>query len=125
MSMSALIPSIVALALVLTYLCRATPFLPLSLATALVWLSLLIYVLIGGDANLDIGDTWVQALAFSLGLMVFVPLLLQTYTDIKHESSSWRKEGLLGKTQSYSVFERKPGKKESTSDDRQVAYKQN
>jgi len=123
MSMTAIFGIVAGIAVLLTFLARNTHDILLRIGASLCWLAMLVYLLVGGDATLDIGETWVQVLAFALFVMIVVPLLWQIRTETKREASYRDK---LGRTQSitYSAFERKPKNKKPTSAERQTAYRE-
>ena len=114
MSMSVLFCSILVAGIALTILARNTHDILLRIGASLCWLALLIYLLIGGDATLDMGNNWIRVLAFAFLVMVVVPLTWQMKTDIRHEASVRGEGGLTGQSQSYTAFEKKPKKKKFT-----------
>lgn len=124
MSMSTWFAVVGALALVLTYLSRRTHDLLLRIGTSLCWLAMLVYLLVGGDANLSISNPWIQVLALGLLVMVIVPLTWQMKSDISHERQTRGKLGYPGaETESYTTWG-PTGKKKPTALERQAEYKE-
>ena len=88
MSLTALFLGIMVTALVVTFLARYTAQLLVRIAAALLWLTLGMYLLVGGDVSLNIADTWVQVLGFVFVIMTIVPLTWQVKSDIRHERAT-------------------------------------
>jgi len=124
MSMSTWFGVVAGIAVLLTFLSRRTHDLLLRIGASLCWLAMLVYLLVGGDANLSISNPWIQVLAFALFVMVIVPLTWQMKTDIRHEASIRGKGGTTGQSESYTLFEKKPKKKKLSTSERQAEYKE-
>jgi hypothetical protein len=75
MSDSFLFIGLILLGMGLTILSFMKHFLPLAMASAIMWLALGTWLLLGNVTNLSITQSWGQLLAFVFVLMAFVPIL--------------------------------------------------
>ena len=98
-------------------------FMPLSMAASASWFVLMIIVLINPEIlglNAGLSTGWVIMLVLVLVVMIFIPLLFQMRTDIKHEVS------VRGNKVSWTEGGRPPSDKRTSReerDERQKAYK--
>lgn len=69
----------------------------LALAASLMWLALAMWLFFGASAPIGLSETWKTIIAWVFFIMLFIPLLLQLDTEVKHEAeghswSTWGEE---------------------------------
>lgn len=116
----------VALALGLTFLALRVSLLLFRVGATLSWIGLAVYLLVGNNANLSLGDTWTQVLGFVFLVMAFATMSLQFITEVRRESGNKGPTGAMGTpSESWSEWgpKKKPGKVKPTSAERQATYR--
>jgi hypothetical protein len=129
MSASFLFIGWIVLSLGLAFLAFKIKLILFRIASALCWLGLGIYLLLGKVTNLSLSDTWTQVLAFVFFIMAIGCLLLQIRSDTEHtkvskgrpgypgaETESWKDWGPMHKTKKLS--------KSEEANQRQAVYRQ-
>ena len=91
MTESALWYGLIALACFFTWLSFIRPDILLRMAASLMWMALAFWLLIGGIAVLPLDESWTKILGWVFVILIFVPLIAQINTEIRHESGghSW------------------------------------
>lgn len=117
----------VVLALGLTFMALKISLLLFRVGAALSWIGLAIYLLVGNNINLSLGDVWTQVLGFVFLVMAFATMSLQFITEVRRETTIKGAGGAMG-TPSESWSEWGPKKKNKkvlpTAAERQDAHRQ-
>lgn len=76
----------------MTWLSSRRPEILLRMVAAFIWLGLLFWTLMGGEAFLDIADIWVYLLSFVFLILCFVPFIWQMRTEVIQSKGrySWK-----------------------------------
>ncbi len=115
---------LILIAAFLTYLARYTAQILVRMAASLAWLAMGIWLLLGNVTGLGMSDNWAKVLGFVFIIMCIVPFTWQARTDIER-TTTVQKKGFPGaETASYKDWGPTPKRRKETSEDRQIAYRE-
>ena len=123
MSASFLFIGFILLATILTFFAYKIRMMLFTLAAAMAWLGLGIWLLLSDSTNLQMSDLWTQVLGLVFVVMPIAVLMLQTRTDVRHEASARTKAGLT-ETMGWVENVKREKKGPPTTMERQAAYKE-